>query len=216
VSFTITCIAALFLIPQLGGEDYLADSHLYHFVCGGGENGLCTILVGRVLYEAPDVSPNFFVRFRLVNRSDAELWVDLRDYWALVRPIQYTSSDDEVLTVISIRTPVVPTVTEEYTADAIEALTTGLFTPLPAWSGLDVYVDFNAAGRDAIDALEEQYLFIGYGGWFTVTDGMSVQVLYPDEDFIHLRTRLPVLWDKVPPGSIIAYDHTLGVTVEEY
>ena len=77
-------------------------------------------------------------------------------------------------------------------------------------------MDFNAAGKHDSEALEEQYLFIGYSGWFTVTDGITVQVVYSEGNFTFLRSELPVLWDEVPRGSIIAYDHALDVTVENY
>ena len=49
-----------------------------------------------------------------------------------------------------------------------------------------------------------------------MTDGMTVQVVYPEGNFTFFGSELPVLWDEVPRGAIIAYDHALDVSVEKY
>jgi hypothetical protein len=211
--YSISLLAVISLIPEIVDSPFLADtSGFYQNVCNGE---YVTVRVESILYEA-DVSDNFFVQFHIVSTADRDIYVDFRDYWSLIRPVQYVSSAEEELLVIDICTPVAPELTGEFSAEVLGALDRGELTLVPAGESLEFYVDFNAGGREDIDSLTERYLFVGYGGWLTFTDGSVVEVIAPDGDFIHIRTDLPAMWDKVPHGSIIAYDDVLGVIVEEY
>ncbi len=214
--YSISLLAILSLVTQFVEHPPPLDDApgVSRVVCAGDELDV-TIWFRNTLYEA-DVSDHFFVQISVENRTDSDIGVDLRDYWGLIRPVQYVQSDEVQLFVIDISTPISPELTGEFTADVLKAWNRGELTVIPAGETLEYYADFNYGTGDDIRALETAYLFLGIAGWLTVTDGTSVEILSLVDGFYHYRVSLPAQWEQIPSGSIIAYDHALGVTVEEY
>ena len=128
----------------------------------GGE--LASVWMEPVLYEAPSVSDKFFVHLAVVNETEGFMGVDLRQYWDLIGPVQYVGTDEEELTVIDILSRVPPELTPERTAEILDDYRYGQLRGVAAGGRRDYYMDFNAAGRDAIDRLGTSYLFLALGG----------------------------------------------------
>ncbi|MBN1433903.1 hypothetical protein JW921_04030 [Candidatus Fermentibacterales bacterium] len=178
------------------------------------EGEMASVLMEPVLYEAPSASGCFFVRIAVLNRTEGFLGVDLRDYWQLLRPVQYVGSDEAELTVIDICAPVPPELTPELEASILEDYSFNQLRGIAAGASREYYVDFNAAGRVDIEALPNEWLFLGMSGWLWLTDGIRVEQLHPDEGFVHVRLELPAAWRSVPPGSVVAYDGPYGGVAE--
>jgi hypothetical protein len=214
--YSISLLAILSLITQFGDHPPPLDDApgVSREVCTAEELDV-TVWFTNVLFEI-DVSDHFFVQIGIENGTESDIGVDFRDYWGLIRPVQYVQSDEDQLFVIDICTPMVPELTGEFSADVLKAWNREELVVIPAGETLDYYADFNYGSSEDIKALDTKYLFLGIAGWLAVTDGSCVEILSLDGDFAHYRLSLPVLWDEIPHGSIIAYDHALGVTVEEY
>ncbi len=213
--YSISLLVVLSSSPQFTGHGPYMDAYgVYQFVCVGKEIDV-TVWFRSTLFEA-DVSDHFFVQINIENGTESDIYIDLRNYWGLIRPVQYVQSDEDQLFVIDISTPIAPELTEEFSIEVSDAADMGDLTVIPAGETLEYYADFNYGSSEDIKALETKYLFLGIAGWLTVTDGSCVEILSLSDGFKHYRLSLPALWDEIPQGSIIAYDNALGVTVEKY
>jgi len=165
------------------------------------------------LYETPSTG-NFLVHFVVVNDGEDPLYVDLRSYRDIIRPIQYTESGSPDIQVIDIITSVPPPLTDSLRQAEISASENGSLLRIDGYGQLDYYADFNAAGRSRIDSLTTPWLLIAAGGWLTVTDGTNVERLQPEGGFVYVPIALPVTWGDVPNGSVVWFDSSGGPRVK--
>jgi hypothetical protein len=165
------------------------------------------------LYETPSTG-NFLMHFSIVNETDGTIYVDLRDYWQTIRPIQYAGGEMPEMTVIDITSQIPPELTDSLREELTSAADNGSLLTVGSYGQLDYYVDFNAAGRAEIDALGVPWLMVAAGGWLNVTDGDTVEQLGPEQGFVYLALPQPVSWLDVPTGSIIAFDSPQGPRIK--
>lgn len=133
------------------------------------------------------------------NESGADIGVDLGNSDARISPIQYSGLDAPEMSVVDIISPIAPVASDSLAAAEASAWAAGdLFTLRPG-DTIEYYGEFDGAGRSDIDALDCRWLMLAYGGWITVTDGSTTEVISPEDGFIYIPARFPVTWAGVPP-----------------
>ena len=169
--------------------------------------------VNGMLYTA-SVSDHFFVRIRVSGPEGS--YVDLRDYWSLLRPIQWSASDEPDLYLIDILSQMPPELTDGYVAEILAARDAGELVKMPAEGFLEYYADFNYGSWVDIRDLSEAWLHLAVGGWVTAVDGEQVVVVASEDTFTFNNIPLPALFSEVPEGAVIAVDSDLGAVIREY
>jgi hypothetical protein len=150
-----------------------------------------------VLYEMGG-SGLFYTHMQVRNGSDTTVGIDAGGEGLRIGPIQYAALDSPVMQVIDILSTVPPVMTDSLAEEASALFERGELTEIPPGGAFDYYAPFNAAGRAEVDALDARWLMMAYGGWLTVTDGITAEILSPEGGFIYIPARFPVTWAGVP------------------
>jgi hypothetical protein len=140
----------------------------------------------------------FYTHMQVRNGSETAIGIDTGGEGLRIGPIQYSALDSPVMQVIDICSAVPPVVNDSLALRAEASFERGELTTIPPGGAFEYYAAFNAAGRTDVDALDARWLMIAYGGWLTVTDGMTTEILSPEGGFIYIPARFPVTWAGVP------------------
>lgn len=168
-----------------------------------GSAGDLAAATARVLYEA-DGQPHFYLRFRVENRGDRALGVDLRGYHEVLYPNQWGWSHGPRRDVVDETRAVFPPATAERRSELRAAFQGGLLTRVPAHGALEFYRDFNASGRADVERDPAAYLLIAVDGQLLASDGDRVLELHigDDEATRVLALPAPLPWARAPAGAI--------------
>lgn len=133
------------------------------------------------------------------NESGAAIGVDLGDGDSRIRPIQYAGLDTPEMSVIDIISPIVPVVSDSLAEAVASSWAAGELFTLEPGDTIEYYGEFDGSGPADVDALDCRWLMLAYGGWITVTDGSTAEVISPDGGFVYIPARFPVTWAGMPP-----------------
>lgn len=133
------------------------------------------------------------------NASGADIGVDLGEAGTWIRPIQYSGLDTPEMSVIDIISPIPPEASDSLAAATASAWAAGDLVTLEPGDTIEYYGEFDGSGRADVDALDCRWLMLAYGGWITVTDGSTTEVVSPEGGFVYIPARFPATWAGVPP-----------------
>lgn len=172
-----------------------------------GAAGDLEAAAARVLYEV-DGQPHFYLRFRVSNRGDRPLGVDLRSYHEVLYPNQWGWSHEPQRSVIDETRAVFPPPTAQRADELRAAFKAGALILVPAHGQLEFYRDFNASGRADVERDPAEYLLIALDGQLLASDGAAVLQLRigDDEAARVLALPAPLEWRRVPPAAITLTD----------
>lgn len=172
-----------------------------------GAAGDLEAAAARVLYELGG-QPHFYVRFRVSNRGDRPLGVDLRSYHEVLYPNQWGWSHTPRRDVIDETRAVFAPPTAQRSAELRAAFQAGALTLVPAHGELEFYRDFNASGRADVERDPAAYLLIALDGQLLGTDGARVLELRigDDEATRVLALPAPLEWRRVPASALTLTD----------
>jgi hypothetical protein len=163
---------------------------------------LATVQMERVLYEATG-STDFWVHFRVHNRSAAPLGVQLEPGWQVLFPNQFGASQVDHREVIDERRLVVPPLDAAARRGLEEAWRGQRLISVAPGGDRDYFRPFNGAGRAQIDALEGPFVIISVDGELRLTNGEEVEQLRPAEGSgREVAFPVPVRWREVPASAV--------------
>ena len=166
-----------------------------------------TVAVERALYER-SAAPRFFVRVRITNSGRTEVGADLRTYFEVFRPSQWSASPIEHREAIDERRMILPTFDATASAAVIADFRSGALAKIRAGGALDYYDEFNASTRADVDsqARSMAWVIVTMDGQLKISDGTSAERLVPIEPAREVPVRAPVAWKEIPAGANVILD----------
>jgi beta-lactamase regulating signal transducer with metallopeptidase domain len=181
--------------PRAGGQ--------WHSI-GGSQ--FASIEVERKLYEAASTE-HFLIHVRITNTTDRAIGADLRDYWNVIYPNQWSMSTKDHRQVIDERRMVRIALGQEQRRELIEALGAGRLARIEPGKSIDYYREFNAGSRRDVEKQADKFMLISLDGEQRLTDGKIAEQNALDWDRKEIDTQLvipaPVHWAQVGEGATI-------------
>jgi len=179
------------------------DQNQWHQITKGK---LAAVYVEKVLYEFEN-SPFFLVKFRIVNLSAGKIGVDLRDYFNVFYPNQWSVNETKQRFLISERRIIPEIIDEKFQIQISSDFKNGNLTILPPHKEIFYYREFNAGGRKDIEEKDGNYFMLSLDGQLFFTDGDIVENIncsWEDESVkTDLVLPLPIIWKKILSPELI-------------
>ncbi len=152
--------------------DQLLLSQWHHVVAGK----LIGVSVEPVLYDRKD-DPNFYMRFRLTNRTKKDVYVDLTDYNRVFHPNQWGFQATEQRMIIDEERTEPDVLTAALKKDLIDRAGNGQLTRIAPGQSVDYFREFNNGGRKDVEAQQKnwKYFLVSIDGQLHVTDGSACE-----------------------------------------
>lgn len=135
---------------------------------------LANVYVEKCIYNSPK-SINFFIQFRIENKTNQQIAVDLSDYWKVIYPNQWGIYPQAYRMIINERRLIPDSTLEK--ENYLEKFKNQDLTFIEAQETITYYRDWNGNGEKVTLQDDTNYLILTVDGEVIVTDGNKVERL---------------------------------------
>jgi len=164
------------------------------------------------LFQIPS-SSHFLVHVKVVNESSGPIGLDIGDYWSLIGPFYYAESDQPEMALFDYMSRIPPEMTDSISSELVQRFGAGGLMAIPEGGELSYYMDFNGMDREKLDSVYSPWIVVGMGGWIMVADSSNAEIIVEEPGMMSLAYPVPITWDIVPAGSVLAVDGDEGPSV---
>ena len=172
--------------------------HLFH-------SGLLSeVYISKTLYTCKE-SNHLYIKFRIVNRSEKKIGVDLSDYWEVIFPNQWIIHPIE-RQIEAVEYQEEPPSFELRKERMKRYLFNNKIPVIEPGEYLEYYRDYDSGKAKNIDLRKGEVLNISFDGVLFITDGEYFELVQCfDESKVYRNMYLmhPLKWDKVPADALI-------------
>lgn len=173
---------------------------------------LVSISAEKVLYER-EMSNNFYIKFKIENKTTKTIGVDLTNFYQVIHPWQYCISKTPFLNRMGgiENVPEILTVTKRETM--LAEFKEGKLTTIAPNQAVEYYREFNGgfnkSDKEKLKINEQEYFIITLSGQLFITNGNSVEnICFCIDNKDANSNRLisltyPLIWKTIPEKSRI-------------
>lgn len=146
---------------------------------------------------------NFLMKFKIENRSDRIVGVDLTNYWKVIYPNQWDTYEKPYREVVDEERMIPDTVINK--ADIMEKYNNKTLTFIKPNETIEYYRDWNGSGEKVKLTDKNSFFIITVDGQLLLTDGKSVEqiIIGDEEDKRTIVVKYPIVNRDIPHEALI-------------